>query len=105
MGCEALPIEYYESLDSEKRLFGTKPLHKKTRFFQHRNTLLQILRAQKYYPFFLGVDGKVKVIEKTYEEVPMVYRGKQIGTRKESTSTFSNVNPGTGATTPYTPKR
>jgi proteasome lid subunit RPN8/RPN11 len=61
--------------------------------------------AQKYYPFFLGVDGKVKVIEKTYEEVPMVYRGKQIGTRKESTSTFSNVNPGTGATTPYTPKR
>jgi hypothetical protein len=27
MGCEALPIEYYESLDSEKRLFGAKRVY------------------------------------------------------------------------------
>jgi hypothetical protein len=37
MGCEALPIEYYESLDSEKRLFGMKHLHKKNAYFQAKS--------------------------------------------------------------------
>jgi hypothetical protein len=44
MGCEALPIEYYESLDSEKRLFGTKPLHKKTPIGDFFNIAILCLR-------------------------------------------------------------
>jgi RHS repeat-associated protein len=44
MGCEALPIEYYESLDSEKRLFGAKPLHKKTPIGDFSNIAILCLR-------------------------------------------------------------
>jgi hypothetical protein len=52
MGCEALPIEYYESLDSEKRLFGTKPLHKKTPIGDFSNIATLCLR------YFNPINGK-----------------------------------------------
>jgi hypothetical protein len=52
MGCEALPIEYYESLDSEKRLFGTKPLHKKTPIGDFSNIAILCLR------YYNPINGK-----------------------------------------------